>query len=222
MSLTGTIVLLLVLAVGVALTVPSVHADEGRNKKLGELNALYWQKNAGIPQDRNPLVNVDPKFCGEGQPDHGNVYFLRGAFGGGEVERTCTIEGKNKILIPLVSVLAWEPATTDPKGFVALFADSVSQMELIVDGVPISREELFANRAPSPVFEFKVPEGGLLPAGTYGLAYADGYLRILKLKKGTHRIETHAVIEHPRFGRLESGVIYHLTIQHYADDGEDG
>jgi hypothetical protein len=214
-------VLLVVLTLLVATTIPDANADP-KPKILpleaspygnthGEWTAQWWQWLMAIPEATNPNFDTTGANCAMGQL--GPVWFLAGAFGGsGPFTRTCTIPAGKALLLPLPNALAGagafdcEPTGVGPCNINALRAvasglvGDVTTLEVTVDGH--SLRNLGAYRVQSPVFTLTLPAGAVfeLPSGMFTPNLSDGYwLLLAPLSTGSHTISV-------------GGGTYHLTV----------
>ncbi len=191
--------------------------------KAAELAADWWQWALSEPVETNPLIGGDPNYSEEqcdGQPVTNtprNTWFLAGTLDGSEVERTCSMPVGTQLFFPVGNVvfLITEPEETEEEARRAVneFMDSVLadpgfSMTVTVDGKEIESKRII--RTDSPLFTATVPEGGLLPAGSYD-GVADGLWAALPpLSKGEHTI--HFEISAPSVGFSQDNT-YHLTVE---------
>lgn len=195
------------------------------NHTYSEWSAKWWQWALSIPlynpEPNHPLF--DGTDCSVAQS--GNVWFLGGRFCEtgkdcplpGTIVRSCTIPKGTALFIPIVNAedslleeteLGGSNLTIDSmRTFLAGILDTVTELQLVVDGIPIQNiKEDF--RVQSPVYDFTLPppyyngdptkpnnvftaiEPGNYPAGTYySQAVGDGYYVMLKpLSPGPHTI----------------------------------
>ena len=222
-------IMLLVAGVLLALVVasPMALAQVGQGAKssgeTAELAADWWQWALSKPVEDNPLIGGDPDYSEEqcnGQPVPGtprDVWFLAGTLDGSEVERTCTAPAGPQLFFPVGNIvfLITEPGETEQiaRDYVNDFMDNVLadpefSMTVTVDGKEIKSKRSI--RTDSPLFTATIPEGGLLPAGSYD-GVADGLWAALPpLSKGEHTI--HFEISAPNAGFSQDNT-YHLTVE---------
>jgi hypothetical protein len=86
-------------------------AGEPYGKSYREWAAEWWQWSLQIPASVNPATDQTGRYCSVGQ--RGAVWFLAGLFGGGTVERTCSVPKGVALLFPLVNGV-WLSTKGDP------------------------------------------------------------------------------------------------------------
>lgn len=189
----------------------------------GDWSARWWQWLLAIPAATNPNLDTTGENCAVGQV--GPVWFLAGSFGGGPVERYCTVpEGKALLVTPLNIAFGAGVYDCDPsvpgvlcdlnalRSSAAEFLDTATKLELTVDGREL--KNLADYRVQSPVFGLTYPEENVLglAAGTYTPNITEGYYLLLEgLQAGEHTI--HFEAEAIYGGEpLTVDVTYHLTI----------
>ncbi|MEW6251480.1 MAG: hypothetical protein AB1716_12590 [Planctomycetota bacterium] len=195
---------------------------EPHGKSYGEWAAAWWQWALSIPAERNPLLDPNGQFCGEGQS--GPVWFYAGTFGS-NAERWCTVPAGKTIFMPVynwifgAAVFDCEPTVPgvpcDVPTLRAKAAAAVNAAEIVtvsIDGELI--EDVFAYRqvCPEP-FEITLPEGAVfgLPAGTFFPHVTDGFwLMLTPLPLGEHTLR--AYVYAPTL-ELEFEIITHLTVE---------
>src|SRR5215212_10987992 len=100
------VVLSVVLALTLAMPMALGQVGQGAKAsgKAAELAALWWQWALADPPATNPLVGGyegGPQCDGQPLSDApGKKWFLAGAFGSGEVERTCTMPVGTQLFFP--------------------------------------------------------------------------------------------------------------------------
>jgi hypothetical protein len=218
-----------VFAVAVGLIAPLnlAYAESESSRRFesyAELSAEWWQWAVSIPASVNPLV-ANGDNCMVGQ--HGEVWFLSGLFGsGGTVTRTCSVPQNVPLYFPLInSVQINTPdicgqtqilSVEELRANAAPFIDGASNLSVELDGVPIEHFK----RVRSKVFEVALPQDnifnalcggpGTVPAGIYSPSVDDGYyVRLNRLKAGTHTLHIHA--ENPS-QRFTEDVTYTLNV----------
>jgi len=200
----------------------------------GEWTGRWWNWAMGQPLESNPIADPDGSSCGVGQS--GPVWFLAGTFGA-SATRSCTVPAGKAIFFPIVNVYmnfpCGCPACAVPElppsqiesclaTFAADYIDDVDDLEVEVDGVPLS--DLFDYRAGSGLFTFTpdpssvVFDGCILPSQP---AVSDGYwIMLAPLSVGQHTIHFRGAgmidLTDPNctFGfPFEVDVTYNLTVE---------
>jgi hypothetical protein len=202
------IVMALSVILALALAMPASLAQVGQGAKASgkaaELAALWWQWALVDPPATNPLVGGyegGPQCDGEPLSDApGKKWFLAGAFGSGEVERTCTMPVGTQLFFPVGNVIfvITEPNENEQVAreavneFIdAVLADPEFSMSVTVDGKEVKSTRIV--RAETALFTVTVPEDNIfdspgfdLPAGSYE-AVADGlWVALPPLPPGEH------------------------------------
>lgn len=90
---------------------PQPVAGKPYGKSYREWAAEWWQWSLQIPASVNPATDLTGRYCSVGQ--RGEVWFLAGLFGGGVVERTCSVPKGVALLFPLVNGV-WVSTKGDP------------------------------------------------------------------------------------------------------------
>jgi hypothetical protein len=197
-------------------------ADTSAFKKL---SAEWWQWALSIPTAENPLLDTTGEKCVVGQ--RGSTWFLAGIFGGGTVERTCSVPEDTILFFPVANSVFFDTPNVCGQGpehipveelraLAADFIDDVTNLSVEVDGQPIAH----VKRVQSKVFEVALPEENIfdapceglggVPAGIYSPAVDDGfYVRLKSLPVGDHTLHFHA--ENPSAG-FSLDVTYNLTV----------
>jgi hypothetical protein len=214
-----------VLALVLAAPVASAQAGQGAEAsgETAELAAGWWQWALSKPTEVNPLIGGDPNYREEqcdGQPStgtSGGKWFLAGTLDGSAVERTCTMPAGKQPYFPVVNYvfLITEPGETEEIARQAandyidgVLADPKFRMRVTVDGKKVKTSEIV--RADSPLFTAEVPEGGLLPAGSYD-GVTDGlWVTLPPLSEGEHTI--HFEMSAPSAGFSQDNT-YNLTVE---------
>lgn len=222
-------VVLMALGVLLALVLASpiafAQVEQGAQASAGtsQLAAEWWQWAVSKSAAENPLIGGDPNYSEEqcdGQPlssASGSRWFLAGTLDGSKVKRTCTAPAGKRLFFPLVNYVFFitEPDETEQIARQAvndyidgLLADPEFRMKVTVDGRRINSNRII--RADSPLFTATVPDGGLLPAGSYD-GVADGlWVTLPRLPKGEHTIRFK--MSAPNAGFAQDNT-YHLTVQ---------
>jgi hypothetical protein len=180
-------------------------------KQYQILSAKWWKYLISVPPSTNPILGGP---CDAQQK--GPVFYLVGTFGG-SAERSCTIPQGKVIFFPVINTFATVDKN-DPnfntidktKTAIKESIDKATDLQVSVDGVNINLDNA---RAQSPPFSVKVPRDNVLGppeiAGTYPLAFSDGYwVGLEPLDPGEHTIH---------FAGTGDGfsleVTYHITVQ---------
>jgi hypothetical protein len=197
------------------LTVTASAADviavQSFGASYGEWSARWWQWLLSIPAATNPNLGGDPT---QGQVD--DVWFLPGTFGD-TVVYTINIPAGKPIFFPIINSIAFKPfgyeTLLDLRKLAARFPDSVTDLEVTIDGKDIP--DLFNFRVRSPSFTVIAPPKGLLPPGNLKAPgntdpiVSDGYWLLLSpLPVGSHEI--HVLVK--TNNGFEADTTYKLTI----------
>jgi hypothetical protein len=189
-------------------------------RSYAEWSAAWWQWAFSIAKSQNPMLDETGASAAIGQS--GPVYFLAGTMGT-PVERTCTVPADKAIFFPIVTSFGCitaegetvESLTATNKGFI----DHVTELEAVVDGVPLTSLGSFRFVAPVFLISFDATEPLYdIPPGPY-TTVSDGYWIMLEpLSVGQHTIffRTRVVWPAPTPEGVqvwETSVTYHLTIQ---------
>jgi hypothetical protein len=220
-----------------AVTATDVIADDERKAvppaesvmgmSQGDWGAAWWQWALSIPADRNPILDPDGAFCGEGQGS-GPVFFLAGTWvdlveGG----RSCTVPAGQSIFFPLVNTecseaedgtdwyCATEAACRECAGRNANTFDPDS-LVVIVDGKNL--KDLDQQRLQSAAYNFTLPENNILGEDeTKSISVADGYWIMLDpLPPGEHTLYFYAAPYPPEGGdepEWAQEVTYTITVE---------
>jgi hypothetical protein len=221
----------LLAVVGVVLLSSSAFAQKGGNPNPGvappssgeyaDLSIQWWQwvfaqpVTPNNPATTNPLVDTTGIAAHNGQPDHGNIFFLGGllAFNSGlqaSVTRSITIPTGTRLFFPILN--AESDNTGNPvtnftvaqlRVFNTFFVSQVLSMYVTVDGVSVNN--LSSYRVISPVFSYTLPPnnppgsvnildyltGGFVAlSGLVTPAVSDGFFVLLTpLPPGEHLIQ---------------------------------
>ena len=197
-------------------------------KTYGAWTVAYWQWAMSIPFENNPWANDSTgEFAGVGQS--GRVWFLGGTLGN-SATRDFTMPAGKHIFMPVhqwlfgATIFDCEPSVPGVvcdvptlRAAAAAAADGAINMEVVIDGDPVSHPDSFRVVSPSS-FSVTLPEdsvvnvvGGIdLDAGTYAPHVSDGYYLMLHpLSVGPHVITVHA--ENPGFG-IVYDITYNITV----------
>ena len=190
------------------------------NQTYGEWTAKWWQWLSSVPQDRNPAADETGANCHEGQ--NGPVWFLAGTYGGLN-ERVCSIPAEKSILFPVVNQLCTfldRPnlrTESELRDCAVTANEGVTELMVIIDGQPISEEQLRTYRVQSPLFELNLPEGNFLSGqqgSTQGVS--DGFWVFLPpLAPGAHEIHFRGTIVDfttVSQNNFVTEALYHITV----------
>jgi hypothetical protein len=222
--------MLVLLLVGVLLTsAASAAPTAAAAGDPGSAHAAWWRWAFSFPLSQHPLNPGFTSDCAVGQ--RGKVWYLGGVVNSGAaVTRECTVPSGTKLVVAVANVecstLEGPPfGGTDPASLrtcAAGVADPSSPLFITdraasLDGVPLR-----VLRAPSPVFDFTVPNiddnilgcsplsGGTGCPATSGQSVADGYLlKLYPLPVGVHELHTFGFF--PAFG-FALDITHRLTV----------
>ena len=155
-------------------------------------SSKWWQWALEIPQDKNPIADVDGRNCAVNQNLSSPVWFLAGT-GGGPVTRECTIPNGVALFFPILTKecsYAEDSTLKTPEDLRNCAKDEKAHiLRASIDGKQLNNLENY--RVESPLFNFTFPENNLFgaPVGqTQGLS--DGWFLMLKpLEPGQHIVE---------------------------------
>lgn len=153
----------------------------------------------------------------------GPVWFLAGTFGT-LAERRCVVPADKAILMSMINTVHWIPldgsTVAELRSKAKAFVDHTTELEVIVDGVPLQGLHNFRFRSPS---SFSFTTNGLfelfgLPEGAYDVAVSEGFWVMLEpLSVGQHTLKvrgkTSTPATFPDVEVFEVTVIWHLTVQ---------
>ena len=214
-----------VLALALASPVAMAQAERSAQASAdtSQLAAEWWQWALSKPAADNPLIGGDPTYSEEqcdGQPlssASDEVWYLAGTLDGSQVERTCTAPAGKQLFFPVVNYVFFitEPGETEEIARQAvndyidgLVADPRFKMRVTVDGRKVKSSQII--RADSPLFTATVPDGGLLPAGSYD-GVTDGlWVTLPSLPEGEHTIRF--TMSAPNAGFSQDNT-YYLTVE---------
>ena len=192
-----------------------------------EWSVRWWQWALAIPAARNPILDPDGRFAAEGQ--HGPVWFLAGTFGG-TTSRTVNVPLGKFVFLPIINFIADYPCPggdfcgTTPlqqclSEQAAFYMDRVTELECVVDGVPIPMRKLFRQRAASDLFTFLGdPSMAAVDAcitGTPQPGVSDGYwVMLTPMTPGLHTVyfRGKVVVEGPGGFTFETSLLYKLNV----------
>jgi len=162
------------------------------HRNYPEWSAKWWQWALEIPQDKNPIADVDGRYCAVNQNLSSQVWFLAGT-GGGRADRQCTIPHGVSLFFPILSTecsYAEDSTLKSPRDLLKCAKEErASSLQASIDGTQLRNLESY--RVDSPIFKFTFPEKNIFgaPSGqTQGVS--DGWFLMLKpLKPGHHVVE---------------------------------
>ena len=186
---------------------------------FGEWASKWHTWLYSIPAPINPATDTTGKNCAQNQA--GPVWFLAGTTGGA-VDRTCSVPAGKGLVFPIIAAECSFAENPNLKNEEELKTCTINQdntvthMELTIDGVNISDLQKF--RAHSTLFSFVFSKdniGGVPPGATQGVA--DGYWIVTKpLLRGEHTIHFRAVsVDYTTTAASQSFVIdttYHINV----------
>jgi hypothetical protein len=173
------------------------------------------------------MLDESGEDCVVGQ--QGPIWFLAGPFGGGEVERECSIPAGKRLFFPLINSIAFDtPGVCGQEGSLSVAElrtnaadqlDNPENLSVTLDNQSISS----FRRTRSPVFEIALPEDnvfdaiceglglGNVPGGIYSPAVEVGFYVLLHpLSPGEHVLKFYAEIPGPEGAVVD--VTYVLTV----------
>ena len=190
------------------------------NSTYGEWTARWWQWLTSIPQEGNPAADETGANCHAGQ--NGPVWFLAGTFGGLNT-RACSIPAGKSILFPVVNQLCtfidYPNLRTESelRSCAVAANEGVTELMVMIDGQPISEQQLRTYRVQSPLFELTLPEGNILSGqqgSTQGVS--DGFWVFLPpLAPGAHEIHFRGTIVDfttVSQNNFVTEALYHITV----------
>jgi hypothetical protein len=206
----------IVLALAAGLCTASSAAD-----RTADLRAGQWvQWLYSIPASVNPVADTTGQHCMVGQS--GSTWRLVPRFGGGEVQRACTIPQGVRLQFAVAgSAYVYTPGfcgdvpgvpVRDLRAAIAAFTDTLT-VNVMLDGLPVG-----ATRLRSTVFDAALPADNLftqvcggpgsVPAGIYTAVDDTYYAEVEGLAPGTHTLQLLAT----NGGSFNQNVVYTLTV----------
>lgn len=233
--------LFLIVAIVVAVQAPSAFArgadvtpgiapiqSHPNGRTYGEWAAEWWKWAFGVPASVNPGLMAGEVDCGVMQgafldgPKKGRVWFLVGAFGGGQVFRSCDIPTGTAIFFPLINAF-FGAFLNDPPGqrteeFLREQVDcEANTLFAQIDGVEVKNP--FQYLTQGPLFDVQLPEDNIAglssddaPELLLSPSAQQGYYLFLRpLPPGEHTI--HWMAQWMCFGRsFSENVTYQLNV----------
>lgn len=202
---------------------PKFHHDKVEVGHVsGRATADWWEWVLSYPEAENPQLDTTGELADLG--DFGRTFFVAGTFSG-DVERSFSVDYGQTLVIPLINVVSFATEPDDTAASLredaAEFIDAVEDLTLIIDGKVYSDEKLFDFRTKSTVFDAIVPEGGVLPAGTYDPVVSDGYwVKVKGLSPGEHTIEFGGSLTDDEGNTFEVNITDNITVvadRHWSD-----
>jgi hypothetical protein len=200
---------------GIRIVAPDAQAYGGSYEEWAN---RFWQWMWSMPSARNPGFDLTGRDLPLGQS--GRVWFLINSFYPGTTERRATIPADTALFLEIFEWFAsfetdpGQPDTAGLKAILAEYADTIADLSLTVDGVPVPNLERFRIQS-GPMYYtlddmFEVFGYGT-PPGVYAPGFSDGYFVMLTpLSPGEHTISWTASSE-PYFPLQET--IWHLTVK---------
>jgi hypothetical protein len=183
-------------------------------------NGQWVQWLYSIPTSVNPVNDSTGQHCMVGQS--GSTWRLAPRFGGGEVQRACTVPQGVKLQFAVAgSAYIYTPGfcgdvpgtpVRDLRAAIAAFTDTLT-VNVLLDGQPVAPK-----RVRSAVFDAALPVDNLfvqgcggpgsVPAGIYRAVDDSYYAEIDNLAAGIYRLELLAT----NGGTFNQKVVYTLTV----------
>jgi hypothetical protein len=180
-------------------------------KFYGEWGAEWWQWLSSIPVSVSPTQDETGERCAVGQ--RGPVWFLVGVESiSGTATRQCTVPEGIALFFPVQNIFSTPdpPRLRDLRDLNRAFIDTVTDLLVEVNGVPIRNLERF--RFTSPVFVLTLPQNNRFqaPPGPYFPTVDEGFYVMLRpLPVGAHTLRIHG--ENPA-NNFVLDVTYELTV----------
>jgi hypothetical protein len=194
-----------VVAIVVAVLVPTSLAFAGGSAAAKKLSFEWWQWVNSIPGSVNPMLDSTGENCAVGQ--HGDTWFLAGNWTGTEVTRTCVIPANVKLFFPVLNYIGADTPNQCGQGASRTAAsfraeadwnmDAASGLSVTLDGKSAGK----ITRVQSKVFAVSIPDDNVwvaagfcdgyppLEGGIYSPAVDDGYyMQLNALSVGSHTL----------------------------------
>jgi hypothetical protein len=231
-------ILLTNLAVAVLATEPAVAQSRGSflpplparptGQTYSAVAAGWWTWALTQPTATNPVVDPTGALCANGQS--GNTWFLAGSFGGGTVNRTCTVPAGTRLVFPVINA-AYFAFPTDPpdertEAFIRAQANAQIQgataLEADVDGVAVA--SVGAYHELSDIFSVTLPADNVLgqaPGQVLDPCADEGwYVALTPLPPGKHTVHWHGEVPaHTADGQFFPALVVDATYQLIVSPG---
>lgn len=161
-------------------------------KTIAEWSTNWWQWAVGLSSPGDPFTDTTGQFANVKQS--GPVFFLAGSIGGTS-SRQFEVPANTYVLVPLLAgewsqlELGFDKTAAQIRQSAQQQANQIDSLHATLDGVTIPLASLFAHREASPDFNFIAVAGNQegVPAGSSGIAVADGYfLMLAPMTPGIH------------------------------------
>lgn len=210
--------LALLAATALAISTPlSASAAPAAAPTYGSLAAKWWIWAGSQPVPTNPLVDKTGKDCANGQT--GNIWFLAGAIGGGDITRTCTLPAGSDLFFPLINVVDIEAKADNrtPGDVRRILAsvdvrNSTSNLTVTFDGKAIGPDVIRYEE--SPMFALTLPKNNIFsaPAGDYDPCGDNGYYGLIRgATPGVHTLNFTGAYD-GRLGSFSINATYRLNV----------
>lgn len=210
--------LTLMAATALAISTPlSASAAPTTQQSYASLAARWWIWAGSQPVPTNPLVDKTGKDCANGQT--GNIWFLAGVSGGGNVSRTCTIPAGSDLFFPLINIVDVEAKADNvtPGAVRKILAgldvkNGSSNLTVTLDGKAIGPNVIQYEE--SPFFAVALPQHNIFgaTAGVYDPCADNGYYALIRgATPGEHTLKFTGAYEGSLF-KFSINATYHLTI----------
>jgi hypothetical protein len=178
----------------------------------------WWQWANRVPPGVRPFQDPTGAQCGLNQS--GEVWFLAGTDGTGDIRRHCRMPAGKHVFLPIINMLAHslpgKPITCgQARATVAANNDHLGSVSITIDGQEVSHIERFRQSTPRCFDAFPVAPY-LDRAKSWFPAATDGYWLMLRpLPVGVHVISVRATYDNPgsAFGDLEQVFEYQLQVE---------
>jgi hypothetical protein len=210
--------LTLMAATALAVSTPlSASAAPTVEQSYSSLAARWWIWAGSQPVPTNPLVDKTGKDCANGQT--GNIWFLAGVSGGGDVSRTCTVPGGSDLFFPVINIVDIEAKADNVstgavrKLLAGLKVESgTSNLTVTLDGKAIGPDVIQYEE--SPFFTLTLPKNNIFrsPAGVYEPCADNGYYALIRgVTPGEHTLNFTGTYKGTLF-EFSINATYHLTV----------
>lgn len=210
--------LALLAATALAISTPlSASAAPAAAPTYGSLAAKWWIWAGSQPVPTNPLVDKTGKDCANGQT--GNIWFLAGAIGGGDITRTCTLPAGSDLFFPLINVVDIEAKADNrtPGDVRRILAsvdvrNSTSNLTVTFDGKAIGPDVIRYEE--SPMFALTLTKNNIFnaPAEDYDPCGDNGYYALIRgATPGVHTLNFTGAYDGP-LGSFSINATYRLNV----------